>query len=102
MDEATSALDPDSQTKMMSLLADRLPDVAVISISHRPELAVFHDRQLRFEHRPGGSRLVSDIALPPSKRRVGNLRSRLSRLGGRTKHAPEPPHAGKPRASTAP
>ncbi len=102
MDEATSALDPDSQTLMMSLLADRLPDVAVISISHRPELAVFHDRQLRFEHRPGGSQLVSDITLPPSKRRLGNLRSRLGRLGGRAKHASEPPHTGTQRENATP
>jgi putative ATP-binding cassette transporter len=80
MDEATSALDPASQWQLMNLLAERLPAVAVISISHRPELAEFHDRQLRFEHRPGGSRLVSDVALPPSRRFVSDLGSKLAGL----------------------
>ena len=59
MDEATSALDPASQTQMMNLLIDRLPDAAVVSIAHRPELEAFHNRKLIFEHRPGGSHLVS-------------------------------------------
>ena len=59
MDEATSSLDPASQTQVMNLLIDRLPDAAVVSIAHRPELEAFHNRKLIFEHRPGGSHLVS-------------------------------------------
>jgi putative ATP-binding cassette transporter len=77
MDEATSALDPSSQAAMMSLVADRLPDAAIVSISHRPELEAFHDRRLQFEHRPGGSRLVRDDVLVPPPRKTGRLRSRL-------------------------
>jgi putative ATP-binding cassette transporter len=60
MDEATSALDPASQTQMMTLLIDRLPDAAVVSIAHRPELDAFHNRKLVFEHRPDGSHLVNE------------------------------------------
>ena len=65
MDEATSALDPASQTQMMNLLIDRLPDAAIVSIAHRPELEAFHNRKLIFEHRPGGSHLISEnISIP--------------------------------------
>jgi vitamin B12/bleomycin/antimicrobial peptide transport system ATP-binding/permease protein len=60
MDEATSALDPASQEQLMNLVVKALPGAAIISIAHRPELEAFHHRKLVFEHRPGGSRLVSD------------------------------------------
>ena len=63
MDEATSALDPASQEQLMKLVAEHLPDAAIVSIAHRPELEAFHQRKLVFEHRPGGSRLISDEAL---------------------------------------
>ncbi len=66
MDEATSALDPASQEHLMTLVAERLPNTAVISIAHRPELEAFHHRKLVFERRPGGARLVGDtVLLPP-------------------------------------
>jgi putative ATP-binding cassette transporter len=66
MDEATSALDPSSQERLMTLLGERLPHTAVVSIAHRPELEAFHHRKLVFERRPGGSRLVGDsVLLPP-------------------------------------
>lgn len=67
MDEATSALDPASQELLMNLVAVHLPNVATISIAHRPELEAFHHRKLVFEHRPGGSRLIKDdLLLGPS------------------------------------
>src|SRR5665647_685649 len=66
MDEATSALDPPSQEYLMTLVAERLPRTAIVSIAHRPELEAFHHRKLVFERRPGGSRLVGDrVLLPP-------------------------------------
>jgi putative ATP-binding cassette transporter len=66
MDEATSALDPASQEHLMTLLAERLPNTALVSIAHRPELEAFHHRKLVFERRPGGARLVGDsVLLPP-------------------------------------
>src|SRR5665647_179239 len=66
MDEATSALDPPSQEYLMTLVAERLPRTAIVSIAHRPELEAFHHRKLVFERRPGGSRLIGDsVLLPP-------------------------------------
>jgi putative ATP-binding cassette transporter len=70
MDEATSALDPASQAQMMNLLIDRLPDAAVVSIAHRPELDAFHNRKLVFEHRPGGSHLICDSLATPAEHAV--------------------------------
>lgn len=64
LDEATSALDRASQEQMMRLIAARLPKTTLISISHRPELEAFHDRQLVMEWQSGGARLVRDIDLP--------------------------------------
>lgn len=68
MDEATSSLDPASQELLMDMAVERLSEVAILTISHRPELEAFHDRRLSFEHRPGGSRLVSDVVLVPDPR----------------------------------
>ena len=77
MDEATSSLDPTSQEQLMNMTMERLADIAILSVSHRPELEAFHDRRLAFEHRPGGSRLVSDVVLPPTPRRSARLKSKL-------------------------
>src|SRR3954447_8786959 len=41
MDEATSALDPDSQTMLMNMVKERLPETAIVSVGHRPELEAF-------------------------------------------------------------
>lgn len=76
MDEATSALDVQSQELMMRLLGERLPEAAVVSISHRPELEPFHDRKLGFEHKPSGSRLVTDVPIPSRTRK--RLKKKLS------------------------
>ena len=65
MDEATSALDPSSQEHLLTVIAQRLSRAAFLSIAHRPELQAFHQRVLVFEHRPGGSRLISDEAIRP-------------------------------------
>lgn len=46
LDEATAALDEDTERLMYDLLRQRLPDTAVLSIAHRPQLAAHHDRRL--------------------------------------------------------
>jgi putative ATP-binding cassette transporter len=78
MDEATSALDPASQERLMLLVTERLPDAALVSIAHRPELEAFHHRKLVFEHRPGGSRVLSeDLAAPGLPAQLGHWLDRL-------------------------
>ncbi len=52
-DEATSALDEDSEKTLYGLLVSRLPDTAMLSISHRPSLAAFHHRTVRFVPQKG-------------------------------------------------
>ncbi len=44
MDEATAALDEKSEAALYRMLRTRLPNVAIVSIGHRPSLAEFHDR----------------------------------------------------------
>jgi putative ATP-binding cassette transporter len=66
MDEATSALDTESQAKLMSMLGEELPDLAVISVGHRAELEQFHERKLNLVKQKGGARLTSgEITAPP-------------------------------------
>lgn len=43
LDECTSALDRDWQNKMYEELTARLPDSIIISVSHRPEIAKYHN-----------------------------------------------------------
>jgi putative ATP-binding cassette transporter len=47
-DEATSALDEASEQALYALLVSRLPDTGILSIAHRPALAAFHQRVVRF------------------------------------------------------
>jgi putative ATP-binding cassette transporter len=66
LDEATSALDTESQAKLMSMIGEELPELAVISVGHRAELEQFHERKLNLVRKKGGARLVAgDISAPP-------------------------------------
>ncbi len=76
LDEATAALDEANQDAMMTLLIEALPDVALISIGHRPGLEAFHTRTLTLEKAEGGARFKR--AAP---RKVSE-RTRLRRLRG--------------------
>jgi putative ATP-binding cassette transporter len=49
LDEATSALDPHSETILYTFLNKQLPDAALISVAHRPEVARFHTDVLNIE-----------------------------------------------------
>ncbi len=46
LDEATSACDPETETRLYTLLKDRLPGTTVLSIGHRTSLTAFHDRRV--------------------------------------------------------
>ena len=53
----------------MQLIQERLPDTTVLSVGHRPELELFHERKIVLEVKPGGARIVSDEDLPLLRRR---------------------------------
>ncbi|MFZ1162703.1 ATP-binding cassette domain-containing protein, partial [Mycobacterium sp.] len=46
LDESTSALDEGLEHALYQLLHNELPDCVVVSVSHRPAVELFHDRQL--------------------------------------------------------
>ncbi|MGE3149953.1 MAG: ABC transporter ATP-binding protein/permease, partial [Pseudorhodoplanes sp.] len=73
MDEATSALDTESQAKLMTMIGEKLPGLAIISVGHRAELEAFHERKLNLIRRKGGARLVSGEMLAPPISTVGLL-----------------------------
>ncbi|MGZ5906415.1 MAG: hypothetical protein ACXWKQ_13795 [Reyranella sp.] len=66
LDEATAALDEDSQRHIMGLFDAELKNTTVLSIGHRPDLAVYHTRTLQLVHGRDGARLrLKPIVLPP-------------------------------------
>ena len=48
MDEATSALDTESQSRMMTMVGKKLPELAIISVGHRA--ALFHAQRFHTTH----------------------------------------------------
>ena len=74
MDEATSALDDPGQANVMRLLADELPDTAVVSIGHRPGLEAFHTRELVLEPGDEGAQLRAR----PGQRGLRDIYRRMS------------------------
>ena len=70
LDEATAALDEDSQRRVMRLFDDELKRTTVLSIGHRPDLAVYHTRTLQLVHGRDGDRLkLKPPPAPPPPRR---------------------------------
>jgi putative ATP-binding cassette transporter len=53
LDEATANLDPEAEAEVYAIIKTRLPGTTVVSIAHRPEVARWHDKHLRFERPPG-------------------------------------------------
>ncbi|MCR0981367.1 ABC transporter ATP-binding protein/permease [Roseomonas populi] len=54
LDEATASVDAEAEQHLYTLLRERLPGTAIVSIAHRPAVAAYHDRVVRVE----GHRLV--------------------------------------------
>jgi putative ATP-binding cassette transporter len=77
MDEATSALDNDSQTALMTNLAEHLPKTAIISVGHRQELEQFHERKVNLIRKEGGAKLVPGEIVAPAISVLGNLMKRF-------------------------
>jgi vitamin B12/bleomycin/antimicrobial peptide transport system ATP-binding/permease protein len=56
LDEATASLDPEAEADLYRTLKARLPNTTLVSIAHRPSVAVFHDRRMvlrRDDGKPG-------------------------------------------------
>jgi putative ATP-binding cassette transporter len=79
MDEATSALDEESQARMMEFLRTDLVDAMVLSVTHRPGLEEFFEREIN---------LVREGSAPA---RTFERRYRLRRIWQRVRRRPEPP-----------
>jgi vitamin B12/bleomycin/antimicrobial peptide transport system ATP-binding/permease protein len=62
LDEATSALDRPLEQALYARLRQRLPDISIISIGHRPELAGLGERRLELRPSPDGARLEAAVA----------------------------------------
>jgi putative ATP-binding cassette transporter len=62
MDEATASLDEASETRLYTLLRERLPDTSIISIGYHPNLAQFHEQPV--ELRPDETGLSHWVAEP--------------------------------------
>jgi putative ATP-binding cassette transporter len=74
MDEATASLDDATETRLYTLLHERLPDTCIVSTGHHPNLGQFHARRLRLEHDPAG--LGHLIPEPPSEMARSSIASR--------------------------
>jgi ABC-type uncharacterized transport system fused permease/ATPase subunit len=59
LDEATSAIDEDQEEILYRALTSALPGTTIVSIGHRRSLAVYHDRGVAIERRPG--RLIEGL-----------------------------------------
>ena len=53
LDEATAALDEASEARLYTLLGERLPGAAIVSIGHRSALRAFHARELQMAGEAG-------------------------------------------------
>ena len=64
LDEATSALDEPSERRAYELLTQRLPATGIVSVAHRPTVATYHARALRFEPAPEGASAMRLVSMP--------------------------------------
>ncbi len=76
MDEATSALDTESQAKLMTMLSEKLPELAIISVGHRAELEQFHERKYNLVRHDGGAKLSAGEVIVPPVSVIGTLMKR--------------------------
>jgi putative ATP-binding cassette transporter len=51
---------------LMNRVKERLPETAIISVGHRPELEAFHERKVNLVRREGGAKLITgEVVAPP-------------------------------------
>ena len=86
MDEATAALDVDSESRLLTLLFELLPDATVISVGHREGLELLHTRKLSLMRHHTGARITQARAntrrWQQIKRAAGGIKSAAGRLKG--------------------
>ena len=58
LDEATANLDPEGEAELYRTLRQRLPNTAVMSIAHRPEIAGLHQETLVLSRTKAGAQLI--------------------------------------------
>jgi len=61
LDEATASLDLEGELELYATLRQHLPNAAIVSIAHRPEVAALHDRQVVIETEPSGIRRLVEL-----------------------------------------
>ncbi len=61
LDEATASLDLEGELELYATLRRRLPDAAIVSIAHRPEVAALHDRQVTIQTDASGTRRLVEL-----------------------------------------
>ncbi|BAT58805.1 vitamin B12 transport ATP-binding protein BacA [Variibacter gotjawalensis] len=95
MDESTSALDTKSQNELLTRLNERMPDMALISVGHRAELEMFHDRKVNLVRKRGGAQLEDEDKADdmPIARGIDMLRKlwqRAEKAQSKAEKKPEP------------
>jgi putative ATP-binding cassette transporter len=94
LDEATAALDSQSEGQLMKLLSQEFEHATVVSVGHRSELELLHNRKIVIQRGPQGAKLVSDVfpkpVLPSRRRRKGLLSRWNSSLAHRTFRQADP------------
>ncbi|HXC41761.1 MAG TPA: ABC transporter ATP-binding protein/permease [Burkholderiales bacterium] len=66
LDEATSAQDEPTEAHLYTMLKQRLPNTAIVSIAHRSTVAAFHARKLALVQEGGATRLADGSAAQPA------------------------------------
>jgi putative ATP-binding cassette transporter len=80
MDEATSALEQLSQARVMSFFENELKDATLLSVAHRPELEVYHTREIQLTRREGERDVhATERTYSPIRRLWRGLKTRFSR-----------------------
>lgn len=64
MDEATASLDEQAEAELYGVLKQRLPNTTLVSISHRPALRKWHDREIELRRQPDQVGKLVEAAAP--------------------------------------
>ena len=71
LDESTSALDEKLEADLYRTLVERLPNTAIVSISHRSTLAAWHSRHMEMIAKEGRLFVPRDARTEPRPQQVG-------------------------------